>query len=339
MKEIKNYVQVRDKLKIVIADHLSDKRKRTNEELLLFYWRMGRVLLREGEEGGWRSSGVRRLEVDLKAAFPGQRCFNERNLRYMRSFAGSVVPTPPQPPEGGLLCGVNGGKDCREGRGVVGDGRVWELCVRVSWYHHTILMDKVGDMEERLFYMERAIENRWGARTMGQQIAKGIYKRQQAAINNFSATMPAGEAEVANGMFRSPYVFDFMKGQVRSERELEDGLIRHLEHFMFTLGRGFAYVGNQFTLPVADTHYYLDLLFYNIHLHCYVVVELKVDDFLPEYIGKLNFYVSKVDEAVRGKGDSPTMGILLCRVPNETIVRYALRNIQSPIGVAAYETP
>lgn len=353
-KEIKNYNSVLHALDEIIADYLSDGRKKTNEELLGFYWRIGTVLLREGEGGGgWRSSGVRMLEVDLKGLFPRQKCFNERNLRYMRSFARN-----PQPPKGGLFVkekrmnlkssearitpkspegNLQFLDDDREQLDLIGNNRVWELCVRVSWYHHTILMDKVADMDERLFYMEQAINNRWGARTMGEQIARGVYKRQRSAINNFSETMPVREAEVASGMFRSPYVFDFMKGGVQNERELEEGLVAHLEHFMFTLGRGFAYVGNQFTLPVADTHYYLDLLFYNIHLHCYVVVELKVDDFLPEYIGKLNFYVSKVDESVRGKGDNPTMGILLCQVPNEMIVRYALRNILSPIGVAGYE--
>jgi predicted nuclease of restriction endonuclease-like (RecB) superfamily len=319
MKEIKNYAKVLDVLKEMISAYFTGAKQKTNAELLDFYIGLGSVLLKADWEEGWKSRAVMRLAEDLKKEFPVLTNFNERNLRLIQAFAAGYAPEFRHSNE-------------HDGSGVL------EICRKLSWYHHTVLLDKLVNLDERLFYMKRAIGNGWSAQVMRLQIEKKLYQRQGEAMNNFAETMPGDEAGAAKGMFRSPYIFDFMvPEQQQSERQLELGLIANLKAFMDTLGRGFAYVGNQVTLRVADTRYYLDLLFYNVHLHCYVVVELKVDAFIPEYIGKLNFYVNKVDEAIRGKGDNPTIGILLCRAPNEAIVQYALRNITSPIGVAEYE--
>src|SRR5690606_26283696 len=204
---------------------------------------------------------------------------------------------------------------------------------KLSWYHHTTLLDKAKDAEVRAFYIQKTIENGWTRDIMMHQIETALHNRQGHAITNFEHTLPQPQSELAKETFKSPYLFEFLgMGEKLQERDLEKALVQHLKDFLLELGRGFAYVGNQYNLRVEDDDYFLDLLFYNFHLHCFVVFELKIGEFKPEYAGKLNFYVNAIDEQIKGEQDQPTIGVLLCKTPNETVIKYALKGISSPLG-------
>jgi predicted nuclease of restriction endonuclease-like (RecB) superfamily len=215
---------------------------------------------------------------------------------------------------------------------------VQSLVAQIPWTHHTIILDKTKEIQERLFYIKKTIENGWSKNILKLQIDGNLFQRQGNSINNFELTLPSHESELVKETFKSPYIFDFLTlAEDAKEKDIERGLMYHLKKFMLELGRGFAYVGNQFNLKVENDEYFLDLLFYNINLHCYVIFELKVGDFKPEHTGKLNFYINTVDGEIKGPKDSPTIGILLCKTPNKTEVKYALKGINTPLGIAEYE--
>lgn len=209
---------------------------------------------------------------------------------------------------------------------------------QISWYHHTTLLDKVKNEDERQFYIQKAIENGWSRNVMVAQIESKLHERQGKAIHNFKETLPAIQSDLAHETLKNPYNLEFLglTEEIR-ELELEKALIHRLKDFMLELGKGFAYVGRQKNLEVEGDDFFLDLLFYNYQMHCFMVIELKVDDFKPEYVGKLNFYVNVVNEQLRGKDDAPTIGILLCKTPNNTVVKYSLQNTQAPIGISEYQ--
>ena len=209
---------------------------------------------------------------------------------------------------------------------------------QLSWYHHITLLDKVKDPITRLFYIEKAGKNGWSRDVMVLQIESKLHQRQGKAITNFENTLPPLQSDLAKETLKNPYLFDFLSiGEEMQERELEKALMQHIKKFLLELGRGFAYVGNQFNIVVQEDDYFLDLLFYNYHLHCFIVFELKIGKFKPEYAGKLNFYINTADEQIKGKEDKPTIGVLLCKTPNHTVVKYALKGIKTPMGVADYE--
>lgn len=188
--------------------------------------------------------------------------------------------------------------------------------------------------------MQKTIENGWTRDVMVFQIESQLHERQGKAITNFDSTLPKSQSDLAKQMLKNPYVFDIIGiGEDIEELELEKALIKEIRKLMLELGKGFAYVGNQYHLQVDSEDFYLDLLFYNFHLHCFVVFELKIGDFKPEYAGKLNFYVNAIDEQIKGKQDNPTIGVLLCKTPNETVIKYSLKGIESPLGVADYQLP
>ena len=213
-----------------------------------------------------------------------------------------------------------------------------KLVSQLPWTHNTILLDKLPSQEQRLFYVQKCIQNGWSKAILIHQIESDLYNRQGKAITNFEQTLPKYQSDLARETFKNPYLFDFLGIEEEiHERELEKALIQHIKKFLLELGRGFAFVGNQRNLVVNGDDFFLDLLFYNYHLHCFVVFELKVGYFLPEYAGKLNFYINTIDQQIKGAEDKATIGVLLCKTPNETVVKYALMGIQSPMGVAEYE--
>lgn len=207
----------------------------------------------------------------------------------------------------------------------------------MPWGHHIVIITKVKTADERKFYIHKCIENNWSRDVLTAQINNGLHKRVGTSINNFDNTLLAYHSDLANATIKNPYVFDFLSmGEKIQERDFEKALISHLKAFMLELGKGFSYVGNQKNIKVAGDDFFLDLLFYNYNLHCFVIFELKVGDFKPEYAGKLNFYVNTINEQLKGEHDKPTIGVLLCKAPNETIIKYSLKNIKAPIGVADY---
>lgn len=321
-----NYIQVIADLK----DKIRAARQRAiltvNKELTLTYWEIGKVIIQLQKEEGWGAKVIDRLSVDLKTEFPDFKGLSSRNLKYMSLFAKTF------PQFGQQLAAQIQSKEVP----LISIGQ--QLVAQLPWGHLQVLMDKTDRLEVMDFYIQKCVENGWSRNILTEQINSNLFSRQGNAITNFKETLPQVQSDLAQQTFKNPYIFDFLAlGEEMKERELENALIYHLKNFMLELGKGFAYVGRQKNLVVQGDDFFLDLLFYNYNMHCFVVFELKVGDFKPEFAGKLNFYVQAINEQLKGPADKPTIGVLLCKTPNETVVRYSLQGIESPIGVADYQ--
>ena len=281
-----------------------------NRELICLYWQIGTGILTRQQTEGWGAKVIDRLSRDLMHEFPDMKGFSVRNLKYMRAFAEAWHDA----------------------------AIVQELLAQITWYHHIALLDKVKNANEREWYIRQTIRNGWSRNVLVHQIESGLFLRTGAAVTNFAAALPAPQSDLARDTIKDPYIFDFLGlGPGFSERELHQSLLERLRDFLIELGIGFAFVGSQYPIAVGDQDYYLDLLFYHTRLHCYVVIELKIGAFVPEYAGKLNFYLSAVDDLVCDSAiDRPTIGILLCKDKNRVIAEYALRNLTRPMAVATY---
>lgn len=283
-----------------------------NQELVLLYWNIGNDILAKQKAEGWGAKVVDRLAKDLKRAFPEMKGFSARNLKYMRAFA-QAWPDP-------LI--------------------VQQLAAQIPWFHNCTLLDKVKDPEQRQWYVEKTIQNGWSRPILKMQIESNLYQRQGGATTNFNRTLPKPQSDLAQSLLKSEYNFDFLSlGEEAQERELEKALVERIKDFLLELGVGFAFVGSQYHLEVEGDDYYIDMLFYHLKLRCYVVIDLKVTEFKPEYTGKMNFYVSAVDDLLRHPDDQPTIGIVLCRSKKKTVAEYSLRNIATPIAVATHTLP
>jgi predicted nuclease of restriction endonuclease-like (RecB) superfamily len=214
---------------------------------------------------------------------------------------------------------------------------VQQVAAQLPWGHNMHLLDTVKSPLEREWYARQAIQNGWSRNVFAHQIESGLFTRQGGALTNFSRTLAAAQSELAQQLIKDPYSFDFLAlAPDMLERDLERGLIEHLRHLILELGKGFAFVGSQYPLEVGGQDYYLDLVFYHLRLRCFVVIELKVEGFKPEFAGKMNFYLSAVDDQLRHRDDQASIGIILCKGRNEVIVEYALRDSSKPMGVAQY---
>lgn len=317
-----------------------------NFHLIQVYWEIGNTIAQQEHAEGWGAKTVDNLSKDLKAEFTDMKGLSPRNLRYMRDFANAYPHFPILQPPAAKLKSTNSSKiknkvlqpPAAKLDSASRDQFVQPLLAQIPWTHHTIILDKIKTTEERFFYIQKTIENGWSKNVLSLQIESDLYKRQGKAINNFSQTLPASDSDLAAQTFKSPYILEFLTlAESAKERDIEKGLIEHLKKFMLELGRGFAYVGNQYNIPVEEDDYFLDLLFYNYHLHCFVVFELKIAEFKPEFTGKLNFYINTINTQLKGTNDKPTIGILLCKTPNETVVKYSLQGIETPMGIADYK--
>ena len=281
-----------------------------NRELVLLYWQIGADILERQEAEGWGSKIIGTLSKDLRQAFPEIKGFSPRNLKYMRAFAESWPDRQ----------------------------FVQEVLAQIPWYHNITLLEKIKDREQLLWYVQKTVENGWSRNVLVHQIESRLWERQGKAISNFAETLPSPQSDLAQQTIKDPYVFDFLTlTDGYNERELESGLVEHVTQFLLELGAGFAYVGRQVLLQVSDQDFFLDLLFYHTHLHCYVVIELKAGDFKPEYAGKLNFYLKAVDELIRREGDQPTIGLLLCKNSDRLVAEWALSDVNKPIGISEYQ--
>lgn len=299
-----------------------------NANLLAIYWEIGTTILQQQEQEGWGAKIIDTLAIDLKLEFPDFKGLSVRNLKYMRAFAEAYPQFAfVQQPVAQL-----------ENTDTQQITIMQQAVAQLPWGHHIVILTKSKTIEERVFYIQKCIENNWSRDVLAMQIETELHKRIGNTLNNFNTTLTEVNSDLANATFKNPYLFDFLSmGEKMKERDLEQALIKHLKKFMLELGKGFAYVGNQYNLNVEGDDYFLDLLFYNTHLHCFVVFELKIGEFKPEFAGKLNFYINTIDEQVKGAEDKPTIGILLCKTPNETVVKYALKGINAPIGVSEYQ--
>jgi predicted nuclease of restriction endonuclease-like (RecB) superfamily len=281
-----------------------------NRDMLLLYWQIGRDLLERRRTLHWGAKTIDRLSADLRRAFPDLKGFSRRNLHYMRAFAEAYPD----------------------------EQFVQQVAAQLPWGHHMRLLDAVTDPLTREWYLRQTIQHGWSRDILVHQVESGLYQRQGQAVTNFPRTLPPPQSELAQQALKDPYTFDFLSlGDDALERDLERALLVHIREFLLELGVGFAFVGSQHHLEVAGQDYYLDLLFYHLKLRCYVVVDLKIGDFQPEFAGKMNFYLSAVDDLLRDPADGPSLGLILCKSKNQLIAEYALRDLSKPIGVAAYQ--
>ena len=280
-----------------------------NRELILLYWHIGQEILARQQEAGWGAKIISQLSEDLRHEFPDMKGFSSRNLNYMRKFAYTW-------PDNEF---------------------VQQLAAQLPWTHLCVLLDKPASREQAEWYMQKAITNGWSRNVLVNQIDSGLYTRSGSAINNFHATLPAPQSELAQQTFKDPYIFDFLDlGESLSERELEKALTAHITRFLLELGSGFSFVGKQVHLEVGGEDFYIDLLFYHLKMRCYIVIELKSGDFRPEHIGQLDFYLTAVDRQMKSAHDTPSIGLLLCQSRNKIVAEYALHNKHQPIGIAEY---
>lgn len=282
-----------------------------NRELLLLYWQTGRDILARQHEHGWGAKVIDRLARDLRREFPGVEGFSPRNLKYMRAFA-EAWPDPQI---------------------------VQEALAQITWYHNLTLLEKVKRPEERLWYARKVVENGWSRNVLVHWVESELYERQGRASTNFERTLPRAQSDLARETLKDPYKFEFLAlAEEAAEKELEAGLLAHIREFLIELGTGFAFVGQQVPLEVGGEDYHVDLLFYHLRLRAFVVVELKTTAFKPEYAGKMNFYLSAIDDTMRHPDDQPSIGIILCKSKNKVVAEYALRDIAKPVGIASYIT-
>lgn len=294
---------------------------KVNQDLLQLYFDIGTSILSVQKEKGWGSQIIDQLAKHIKTTFPSSTGFSVRNLKYMRAFAEAYPEFPfVQVPLAQMETEF-----------------VQVSLAQIPWYHHISLLTKLKSIQERMFYLQETAKNGWSRNVMLLQIKSDLYNRQGSAITNFEATLPTSQSALAQQTIKDPYIFDFMSlTQPYKEKDIEDQLINHVSKFLLELGKGFAFIGKQYHLTVADQDYYLDLLFYHVTLKCYVVIELKNTRFIPEYAGKLNFYLSAVDEKLKTETDQPSIGILLCRDKNNVEVEFALRGMSQPMGVSEF---
>jgi len=283
-----------------------------NRELVLLYWQIGREILQRQVEQGWGSKVIDRIAQDLRQAFPEMKGFSPRNLHYMRAFAETYTD----------------------------ESILQQVVANLPWGHNVRLMEAVKDPEARLWYAKQAIAHGWSRNILMTQIAQQLYGQQKSsAVTNFERTLPDTQSDLAQDLVKNSYTFDFLAiAADAKERDVQKALVDHIRDFLLELGVGFAFVGSQYHLEVGGEDFYIDLLFYHLKLRCFVVIDLKMGDFQPEFSGKMNFYVSAVDDLLRHGDDRPTIGMILCRSKNKAIAEYALRDLQKPIGISTHRT-
>lgn len=281
---------------------------RVNTELTMLYYHIGTVI---NQHKTWGSKFIENLARDIKIDFPDATGYSVRNLKYMAKFAETYTDAE----------------------------FVQQAVAQIPWGHNVVLMDKISSQEERIWYIEACRKNGWSRNVLVHQIESGLYQRQVLAskVSNFESRLPAPQSELAVQTMKDPYIFDFIPfKEDMVERDIEMALVQDVTKLLLELGTGFAFLGNQYHLNVGGDDFYIDLLFYNLNLRCYVVIELKTGDFKPEYAGQLNFYLSAVDGILKKEQDTPSIGLLLCKSKNDLVAEYSLKDMTKPIGVSEY---
>lgn len=363
--EYKNWLS---ELKLKIRSAQMKAAIAVNKELILFYWDLGNMLSDKIKTSNWGDKVLENVSKDLKNEFPEMKGFSVTNLKYCKLFyeyfqispqlgdqLNSIKNTISQQAVDQLQDTehqeniksqhavdqieneqtINRSQAVNQNRNF---SIIEQLVAQIPWGHIIIIIAKIKDTKEAIFYIHKTKENNWSRDVLSLQIKSNLYQRQGTAINNFSSTLPEPFSDLARQTLKDPYVFDFLQlTEGYKERDIENQLVNHIKKFLLELGKGFAFVGQQYHLEVASKDYYIDLLFYHIKLKCYVVIELKNTAFIPEYAGKLNFYLSAVDSILKEIDDKPTIGILLCREKNNIEAEFALRDINKPMGVSEFD--
>lgn len=303
------YIEIIESIKSEIVSAQYRATISVNQELIMLYYNIGRVI---NEHKIWGNKFIENLSKDIKMSFPNSSGYSVRNLKYMSKFAAEYPD----------------------------ENFVQTVSAQIPWSHNTAILDKVKDPAKRKWYIEKTAENGWSHSVLIHQIESGLYERQAVAdkISNFENRLTSPQSELAVQTMKDPYIFDFIPfNEDMRERDIEKALIQDITALLLELGTGFAFMGNQYHINVGGDDFYIDLLFYNINLRCYVVIELKTGEFKPEYAGQLNFYLSAVDGILKNDTDNPSIGLLLCKSKNNLVAEYALKDMSKPIGVSEYK--
>jgi predicted nuclease of restriction endonuclease-like (RecB) superfamily len=288
-----------------------------NSQLIQLYWELGKQLVEKQEHSQWGSGFIDQLSKDLKKEFPDMSGFSVSNLKYCRQFYLYYSEE------------------------VIRQQLVGELpttIFNIPWGHNVLIMQKLKDTQQALFYVQKTVENNWSRAVLVHQIESELYERQGKAVTNFANTLPKPQSDLANQLMKDPYCFDFLQlTEQYNEHDLEKALTQHITQFLLELGTGFSFVGRQYPMRLGEKEYAIDLLFYHLKLRCFVVVELKVVAFQPEFAGKLNFYLNLVDAQLKHETDKPTIGIIVCKTKDSLEAEYALKGIDKPIGISVYD--
>ncbi|MFM7022252.1 MAG: YhcG family protein [Flavobacteriales bacterium] len=329
-----DYINILNTLKEKIRQARTKAAITVNVELLKLYWEVGMIVSAQEKTKGWGAKVVVQLSKDLSTEFPDMKGFSQRNLRYMRDFAlaypelGNIDTLP-------ILQGTPAKLQRTDIQNVM---ILQESLAKLSWYHHTTLLDKVKDKETRLFYVQETIQNGWSRDVMVHQIEGGLHQRVGKITSNFKNTIAPEQSELVQQLFKDPYKFEFIYlGKEAKERDLEDALMNQLTKFLLELGQHFAFMGRQYKVMIGEREYFFDLLFYHTRLKRYIIIDLKIDEFKPEYKGKMEFYLNLADEHLKQKDDEKSIGLILCKTKDGLVVEYALRDSSKPIGIAEYK--
>jgi len=320
-----------------------------NTRLLFLYWEIGHFINHQKVKLGWGASVIKQISKDLSVEFPDIRGFSERNLVYMAQFAEKQSITIPQPPVAELENNLENEEKLSEIEKTqplaaqISSPIHWidfinAPIAKVTWSHHVVLLDKTSSNDEYNYYLQRIISEGWSKRVLANKIEQKLFESQGNLPNNFDNTLPNPQSELAKQTLKDHYIFDFLSlGNEALERDVEHALLKQITKFLLEMGKGFAFLGQQYHMEVRGQDYYLDLLFFHTQLNCYFIIELKIDDFKPEYAGKLNFYLNAADDLLKQENHNPTIGLLLCKSANKVIAEYSLKDNNKPIGVATYQ--
>lgn len=304
-----DYKDLVEEIKSKVREAQYSAMVKVNGEMIQLYWNIGKEL---NEQVQYGNSFIDTLAKEIRLDSPKVKGFSARNLRYMKKFAKEITDLD----------------------------FLQTVSAKLTWSHNLVLLEKLHSMDERFWYGMKAIENAWSVDVLEFQIAGQLMERQNnpEKVQNFDLRLPKSQSELAIQTMKDPYIFDFVEireGMI--ERDIENGLVKHITNFLLEMGSGFAYMGHQKLLKVGEEEFFPDLLFYNTILHCYVVIDLKMKKFIPEYAGKMNFYLSVVDEQLKTENDNPSIGLILCRDKNKVVAEYSLRDMSKTIGVSEYK--
>lgn len=345
MNADQNYLQWISEVKSRFRNAQAKAAVRVNTAMLEFYWSIGRDLVALKAEEKWGAGVVKQFSLDMRQAFPDETGFSLSNVKYMKrwyAFYFNALEKSQQAVD--LLDDVeNHHADDfllkEKSQHVVDQIDFPEDFGKIPWGQHIQIISKATSLDEALFYIRQTIEENWSRSMLEDKMKANLYGRQGKAITNFDQKLPSEQCQIAKDILKDPYNFEFLTMRERyEEKELEDALVTNITHFLLELGKGFAFVGRQMELRMDDgTSFFPDLVFYHIPQKRYVVIELKTVEFKPEFAGKINFYVTAADELLKGIGDNPSVGLIICKSAKKTIVEWSLKDIAKPLGVATYQ--
>lgn len=321
LKSDKEYKTWLSDLKLRIRQSQLKAAVKVNTELINLYWSMGKDIVEKQEKAKWGDRLIKQLSADLKKEFPDMKGFSERNIKYIRQWY------------------LFYNQEDRIGQQAVAQLElVQQLVAQIPWGHNLTIISKCENIDDALFYIKKTIELGWSREMLKTFLKLNEHQRIGNSATNFSLTLPPIQSDLAQQTLKDPYNFDFLTlTEGYKEQELENALAENITRFLLELGSGFAYVGRQVPLLVGGQEFFIDLLFYHLKLRSYVVIELKAVEFIPEFAGKLSFYLSAVNDLIAHPTDNPTIGLMICKSKNHFIAEYALKNINQPIGVSEYE--